>query len=116
MTFKQYEQINKNVSSEMFYSLMAILHEKLPCAKGFFRLKKEFRDQQEDISSPIRTIASPNVIRGLSISKKNARENEEIKSNGGHQEIRIKNVRQKKNSMIHSGLNDGSPLEYNGTK
>jgi len=28
------------VSSEMFYSLMAILHEKLPCATNYFRLKK----------------------------------------------------------------------------
>jgi hypothetical protein len=39
MTYKQYEYINKTVSSEMFYSLMAILHEKLPMATTFFRLK-----------------------------------------------------------------------------
>ena len=40
MSYKHYEFVNFNVSSEMFYSLMAILHEKLPCAKGFFRLKR----------------------------------------------------------------------------
>ena len=40
MNFKQYEYVNSNISSEMFYSLMAILHERLPCAKGFFRLKR----------------------------------------------------------------------------
>lgn len=44
MNFKQYEYINKTVSSEMFYSLMAILHQKLPLAKNFFRLKKQFRE------------------------------------------------------------------------
>ena len=27
MNYKQYEYINKTVSSEMFYSLMAILHQ-----------------------------------------------------------------------------------------
>lgn len=45
MSFKHYEYVNTNVSSEMFYSLMAILHERLPCAKGFFRMKKRFRDR-----------------------------------------------------------------------
>lgn len=44
MNFKQYETINKTVSSEMFYSLMAVLHEKLPCATGYFRMRKRFRD------------------------------------------------------------------------
>ena len=43
MNYKQYEYINKTVSSEMFYSLMAILHEKLPIATTFFRLKAKFR-------------------------------------------------------------------------
>ena len=45
MNYKQYAYINKTISSEMFYSLMAILHEKLPCAPNFFRLRKKFRDQ-----------------------------------------------------------------------
>jgi len=45
MNYKHYEYVNYNVSSEMFYSLMAILHERLPCAKGFFRMKKNYRDK-----------------------------------------------------------------------
>ena len=43
MNYKQYEYINKTISSEMFYSLMAILHEKLPIATTFFRLKNKYR-------------------------------------------------------------------------
>lgn len=27
----------------MFYSLMAILHERLPCSPNFYKLKKQFR-------------------------------------------------------------------------
>lgn len=75
MNYKQYEYINKTVSSEMFYSLMAILHEKLPIATTFFRLKKKYRDNREtrepgsQSPSPIRTIASPKMLRGLSITK-----------------------------------------------
>jgi hypothetical protein len=75
MNYKQYAYINKTISSEMFYSLMAILHEKLPCAPNFFRMRKKFRDQLsvshqlEKSPSPVRTIASPKIIRGLSITK-----------------------------------------------
>ena len=47
MNYKQYEYINKTVSSEMFYSLMAILHEKLPMATTFFRLKQKFRNMRK---------------------------------------------------------------------
>jgi hypothetical protein len=57
----------------MFYSLMAILHDKLPLASNFFRLKKKFRESKQlsnpNNNSPIRTIASPKMIRGLSLSK-----------------------------------------------
>ena len=54
----------------MFYSLMAILHEKLPCATNFFRLRKKFREKNlNENGSPIRTIASPKMMRGLSIGK-----------------------------------------------
>lgn len=71
MNYKQYEFINHKVSSEMFYSLMAILHEKLPCAESFFRLKKKYRENHCYVNdnSPIRMIASPKMIRGLSITK-----------------------------------------------
>ena len=70
LNWKQFEYINKTISSEMFYSLMAILHERLPCSKNFFRMKKTFRDREgAECSSPVRTIASPKMIRGLSITK-----------------------------------------------
>ena len=32
LSYRDYEHFNKNVSSEMFFSLMAIIHERLPCA------------------------------------------------------------------------------------
>ena len=72
MNFKQYEAINNSVSSEMFYSLMCVLHEKLPCAKNFYRLRKQFREQQtgDEYCSPVRHIASPHMIRGLSPTNK----------------------------------------------
>jgi hypothetical protein len=76
MNAYQYDHVNKNVSSEMFYSLMSVLHEKLPCAKNFYRLRNNFRRKDpkyqqaiKENASPIRTIASPKLIRGLSITK-----------------------------------------------
>ena len=47
MNFSKYDLINRSVSSEMFYSLMAILHENLPCANNFFRLRKNFRGKDQ---------------------------------------------------------------------
>ena len=40
MDYKQYALINTQISSEMFYSLMAILHERLPCSPNFYKLKR----------------------------------------------------------------------------
>jgi hypothetical protein len=31
ISFVEYDRINREVSSEMFYSVMSTLHEKLPC-------------------------------------------------------------------------------------
>ena len=70
LNFEDFLNINKNISSEMFYSLMAILHEKLPCSQNVFRLKKMYRmriqTQIGKSQSPARSIASPGLIRGLS--------------------------------------------------
>ena len=67
LTFKQYVEINKMVSSEMFYSMMALLHRQLPCAQGYFKLKKTYQAQKPDSgSSKMSSIASPTMIRGLS--------------------------------------------------
>ena len=43
ISFEQYLDINTRVSSEMFCSIMCMLHERLPCAQNIFRLKKIFR-------------------------------------------------------------------------
>jgi len=94
--------VNKNVSSEMFYSLMAVLHEGLPCATNYFRLKKKFREMRSmthKASSPIRTIASPKMIRGLSITKSLRKDFNGDSSCGSPQrisspDIRIKNLKQ----------------------
>ena len=43
MNFENYTHIINNVSSEMFLSLMALLHHKLPCAGNCFRLKRLYR-------------------------------------------------------------------------
>jgi hypothetical protein len=83
MNFKHFEYVNYNISSEMFYSLMAILHERLPCAKGFYRLKRRYRNRHMDedrSSSPIRRIASPKMIRGLSITKQRRGANADVDS------------------------------------
>ena len=95
MTYKQYEYINKTVSSEMFYSLMAILHEKLPMATTFFRLKQKFRNirQGNSNSSPIRTIASPKMIRGLSITKQLKKDASELSTSPRSPDVKIRNIR-----------------------
>jgi hypothetical protein len=96
MNFKQYEYINKTVSSEMFYSLMASMHEKLPMATTFFRLKQKFRNMRHGNgnSSPIRTIASPKMIRGLSIIKQMKKETSELSTSPRSPDVKIRNIRQ----------------------
>lgn len=99
MSYKAFEHINKNVSSEMFYSLMAILHEKLPCATNYFRLRKNFKDAHKNESSPIRTLASPKMIRGLSIPKTQRSNRKDQMSEGGRTpkilspDFRIRNLK-----------------------
>jgi len=45
LNYEEYCKINNKVSSEMFFSLMSIMHERLPCANNCFRLKKIFRSK-----------------------------------------------------------------------
>ena len=98
MSFNAFEYINKNVSSEMFYSLMAVLHEKLPCATNYFRLRKKFKDLHKT-ESPIRTLASPRMIRGLSIPKNKNSNTKDRRSEGGRTpkilspDFRIRNLK-----------------------
>jgi hypothetical protein len=77
LSFEDYVHFNKQVSSEMFFSIMSVLHERLPCAPNFFRLKKIFRSKISlgaqiirKSQSPSRTIASPSMMKGLSTFKK----------------------------------------------
>lgn len=71
MNLNHYIHFNKTVSSEMFYSLMTIIHEGLPCSLKYYKMKQAFttklrRDSNVSINSPLLKIASPNIINGLS--------------------------------------------------
>ena len=39
LSLKEFKDVNVNVSSEMFVSIMQVLHNTLPCTKNFFQLK-----------------------------------------------------------------------------
>ena len=60
----------------MFTSIMRVLHETLPCSRNFFGMKRKYRLRQLAIDeefptheSKIREIASPRIVRGLSLGK-----------------------------------------------
>lgn len=59
------------MTSEMFTSIMRVLHEMLPCSRNFFNMKRKFRAQQneDDEQRKIREIASPRMVRGLSLGR-----------------------------------------------
>ena len=77
ISFDQYMEINKKVSSELFCSLMSTLHERLPCSQNFFRLKKIYRTKIQGVLnirksvSPVKTLASPSIMRGFHSLNKN---------------------------------------------
>ena len=43
---KDFIEFNTSVTSEMFVSVMSILHEKLPCSDYIFRQRKTFKQQE----------------------------------------------------------------------
>ena len=61
LDFNQYCEVNRKVSSEMFFSIMSILQERLPCSQNIFRLKRiyktKIKDQSKGIISPLSAIA-----------------------------------------------------------
>lgn len=69
ITFDDYLNFNKKVSSEMFYSIMSVLHERLPCAPNFFRLKKIYRTKvsgvaiKRNFGASLGQIASPSILK-----------------------------------------------------
>lgn len=40
INFKDYQRLNSEVSSEMFTSLMRVLHDTLPCSQNYFHKKR----------------------------------------------------------------------------
>lgn len=69
LTLEDYHEFNTQISSEMFYSIMRVLHDTLPCSKNFFRLQKEHRlKKSKGSTSPIYSMASPQLVRGLGLS------------------------------------------------
>lgn len=93
---KEFIQFNTTVSSEMFISVMTILHERLPCTQYYHRQRQIFKDKeiknevqkmeenkspmlnQESVMvkaeavvmSPFKAIASPIILTGWSPSKR----------------------------------------------
>ena len=72
MTLSDYTEVNTKISSEMFFSIMRVLHNTLPCTSNFFRLKSKFvlehTNSIEDRPN-IKAIASPTMVRGLAFFK-----------------------------------------------
>ena len=48
LNYEDYSQINQNVTSEMFTSIMRVLHEMLPCSRNFFSMKRKYRMKQQE--------------------------------------------------------------------
>ena len=55
----------------MFTSIMRVLHEMLPCSRNYFSMKRKYRQRQTAQDSEnrrnLREIASPRMVRGLSL-------------------------------------------------
>jgi Ca2+-binding EF-hand superfamily protein len=71
LNLEEYKAINTERSSEMLFSLLSLLHDRLPCSSSFFRFKTNFRKWQEynnESGSPLGNrsnyskIASPNIL------------------------------------------------------
>ncbi len=46
LSLKQFAEMNTRVSSEMLVSVMAVLHERLPCSQYYFRQRRLFKERQ----------------------------------------------------------------------
>lgn len=42
LSFEQFQEINTNVSSEMFLSIMLLLQSSIPCSENFNRYKRNY--------------------------------------------------------------------------
>mmetsp|Transcript_3215 Transcript_3215/g.4902 ORF Transcript_3215/g.4902 Transcript_3215/m.4902 type:complete len:140 (-) Transcript_3215:1765-2184(-) len=69
MNLDSFINVSKTVSSEMFYSLISLIHSKLPCSLKFYQFKAELLQNEETAArSPVARLAQPKRIRGLSQS------------------------------------------------
>ncbi len=66
MTYDQYTEVNKGVSSEMFYSILSVIYDRLPCSENFFKMRDNFLSMLVDKKkpySPANRIAYLNVMQ-----------------------------------------------------
>lgn len=71
ISYEDFVNINENVTSEMFLSLITLLQTNLPCAKNFFRYKANYESVVTDDNckpgeGTTKKIASPRVMTKLS--------------------------------------------------
>lgn len=45
LSLEDFVHFNTDKSSEMFISVMSIIHEKLPCAQFYFRQRRKFKER-----------------------------------------------------------------------
>jgi len=74
LSFEQFQEINMNVSSEMFLSIMLLLQSSIPCSENFNRYKRNYEkyltsnpDSKDQPRSEVevRMIASPRLMSKL---------------------------------------------------
>jgi len=66
LTLEEYKVLNKNVSSELYCILMALLYNDLPCTKTVHRLKRKFDETARPGSgSASPKLASPKFMPGV---------------------------------------------------
>ena len=73
MNFEDYVQINQEVSSEMFLSILSLLQTNLPCSVNFYRYKNNYEkyigeedDGAQTGQGVVKSIASPKLMSKLS--------------------------------------------------
>jgi hypothetical protein len=73
MNFEDYVQINQEVTSEMFLSILSLLQTNLPCSVNFYRYKNNYEkyigdedDGGKGSQGVVKSIASPKLMSKLS--------------------------------------------------
>lgn len=70
ISYDDYSNINENVTSEMFLSLMTLFQMNLPCSVNYFHYKANFESFLGSTDKPVKTetktIASPKIVQKFS--------------------------------------------------